>query len=204
MSKGREYDTVVVERKFVDRLINDSASIKSVPEYLEEAKALYVAVTRPRTNLFINSLATTDVSFKKIKTGRKRWVRGDGSNLKRIEIRALSDVDIDSFNDLDIQDYIIRNVREGDEIKLVMDPNARSITYDIVHTSEKGDRVIGQASVEFIEDLDAIITPYNSPWPRRITDLYVSGIHSQISSDFSKVWCWVDFCGLGTAHTDIY
>ena len=203
-AKGREYDTVVVERKFVDRLINDSKSIKSVQEYLEEAKTLYVAVTRPKTNLFVNSLATTDVSFKKIKTGRKRWVRGDGSNLKRLEIRAISDVDIDSFNNLDIQDYIIRNVREGDEVKLVMDSNARSVAYNIVHMTENGDRIIGRTSSDFIEDVEAIIAPYDSPWPKWINDLYVSGIHSQISGDFRKVWCWVDFFGLGTAHTGIY
>lgn len=203
-SKGREYDNVIVEQKFVQRLINESTSFKSVPEYLEEAKTLYVAVTRPKTQLYFNSLASTDVSIKKIKTGRKRWVRGDGSNLKRVEIRALSDADIQKFNNTDIQEYIFENVSEGDEIKLILDNNSESVSYNIVHTSEKGDRVIGKVSSEFIEDIDAIITPYNSPWPRRFTDLYVSGIHSNISSTFDEVWCWVDFCGLGTAHNDVY
>lgn len=203
-SKGREYDKVIVEQKFVNRLVNESTSIKSVPEYIEEAKTLYVAVTRPRTRLYFNSLASTDVSLKKIRTGRKRWVRGDGKNLKRIEIRALSDADIDSFNTNDIQEYIIKNVREGDEIKLVMDNNANSIRYNIVHTSDNGDRIIGRTTTEFIDDVDSIIAPYNSPWPRRIVDLYVSGIHSQISNDYKSVWCWIDFCGLGTAYTDVY
>ena len=203
-SKGREYDNVIVEQKFVNRLINESTLFKSVPEYLEEAKILYVAVTRPKTKLYFNSLASTDVSFKKIKTGRKRWVRGDGSNLKRVEIRALSDADIQTFNNIDIQEYIFENVSEGDDVKLVLDSNSQSVSYNIVHTSEKGDRVIGKVSSEFIEDIDAIITPYNSPWPRRFTDLYVSGIHSNISNTFDKVWCWVDFCGLGAAHNDVY
>lgn len=203
-SKGREYDNVIVEQKFINKLINESKTFKSVPEYLEEAKTLYVAVTRPRTELFFNSLASIDVSFKKIKTGRKRWVRGDGSNLKRVEVRALTDADIDSFNNADIQKYIIENVSEGDEIELIMDANARSVSYNVVHISEKGNRIIGKVTSEFIEDIDAIITPYKSPWPRRITDLYVSGIHSNISSEFDKVWCWVDFCGLGIAHSDVY
>lgn len=203
-SKGREYDTVVVERKFVNRLINDSTSIKSVPQYLEEAKTLYVAVTRPRTTLYFNNLASSNVSLKKIKTGRKRWVRGDGSNLARIEIRALSDADIISFNTLDIQNYILYYVSEGDEINLVLNSNARSLSYDIVHLGELGERKIGNATVELIEDIEAIITPYGSPWPKRITDLYVSGIHSQIASDYQSVWCWVDFCGLGTALNDAY
>lgn len=203
-SKGREYDTVVVERKFVNRLINESTTIKSVPQYLEEAKTLYVAVTRPRTQLYFNSLATTDVSLKKIRTGRKRWVRGDGNNLKRIEIRALSDADIMSFNKPDLQRYIVKNISEGDEINLVMCPNTRTVSYDIYHLSDDGERKIGETTVDLIEDIDTIITPYNSPWPKRIKDLYVSGIHSWISSDFRSVWCWVDFCGLGTAITDAY
>lgn len=204
-SKGREYDTVVVEKNFVNRLTKESTSIKLTSEYLEEAKILYVAVTRPRTKLYINSLAAADVSLIKIsKTGRKRWVRGDGCNLKRIEIRALSDADISSYKAVDLQEYIINNITEGDDIKLLLDTNSRSVTYNIVHISENGDRVIGKTTEEFIADVDAIISPYNSPWPKRITDLYVSGIYSQISNDFSEVWCWVDFCGLGTAYTDVY
>lgn len=203
-SKGREYDTVVVERKFVDRLIRESTSFKSVPLYLEEAKTLYVAVTRPRTKLYFNSLATADVSFKKIRTGRKRWVRGDGQYLKLIEIRAVSDADILSFDTLDIQNYIINNVSDGDEINLVMNTKAGNIIYDIVHVADNGERRIGKTTDEFIEDIDAIISPYDSPWPKRITDLYVSGIHSQISPDYNSVWCWVDFCGLGNALSDVY
>ena len=203
-SKGREYDAVVLEQKFINRLVNDSKSFKSVPQYIEEAKTLYVALTRPRTKLFINSLATTDVSLKRIKTGRKRWVRGDGRYLKRIEIRALSDADIMSFNTPDIQKYIQNNVIEGDEINLVMTNSSRNITYNIVHLSGKGERVIGVSSIELIEDIDAITSPYNSPWPKRITDIYVSGIHTQISSDFKSAWCWVDFCGLGMAFSDSY
>ena len=204
-SKGREYDIVVVEQKFVDRLANDSTRMKDSTEYLEEAKTLYVAITRPKAKLYFNSLAATDVSLKKIsKTGRKRWVRGDGHNLKRIEIRALSDADINSYKATDLQEYIVNNISEGDDIKLVLDTNARSVTYNIVHIAENGERIIGKTTEEFIDDVDAIISPYNSPWPKRITDLYVSGIYSQVSDDFSEVWCWVDFCGLGTAYTDIY
>lgn len=203
-SKGREYDTVIVERKFVNRLINQSTSFKSVPFYLEEAKTLYVAVTRPRKKLYFNSLATADVSFKKIRTGRKRWVRGDGQYLKLIEIRAISDADIFSFNTPDIQNYIINNVFDGDEINLVMNANTSTITYDVVHVSENGEKRIGKTTEELTEDIDAIISPYESPWPKRITDLYVSGIHSQISPDFNSVWCWVDFCGLGNALSGAY
>ncbi|WP_026528259.1 UvrD-helicase domain-containing protein [Butyrivibrio sp. VCD2006] len=204
-SKGREYDTVVVETKFLNRLINESASIKSVQQYVQEAKTMYVAVTRPRTNLFFNSLAGTNVSLKKIKsTGRKRWVRGDGSNLKTIEVRAMSDADVDSYNTPDIQEYIIKNVKEGDEIKLVLDRYSSSAMYNVVHVSVRGERVIGRVTDDFVEDVDAIITPYGSPWPRRITDLFVSGVHTQISQDYKQAWCWVDFCGLGSGHTDIY
>ena len=70
--------------------------------------------------------------------------------------------------------------------------------------ADNGERRIGKTTDEFIEDIDAIISPYDSPWPKRITDLYVSGIHSQISPDYNSVWCWVDFCGLGNALSDVY
>ena len=204
-SKGREYDTVILEKKFVKKLVNDSKRIKSVPQYLEEAKTLYVAVTRPRTKLYCNSLATTDVSLHRIKkTGRKRWVRGDGMYLKRIEIRALSDASVMSFARVDIQRYVIKNVHEGDEINLVINTQSMNISYDIVHLADDGEHVIGKSSEELVDDIDSIITPYNSPWPKRITDLFVSGIHSQISPDFKSVWCWVDFCGLGETVTDAY
>lgn len=203
-SKGREYDSVIVEQKFVKRMVKDSTSEKSDDKYLEEAKTLYVAVTRPRKKLYFNNLAVTNVSLKRIKTGRKRWVRGDGKNLKRIEIRACSDADINSYNKTDLQEYIIENVMVGDEIKLAFENDDNSATYNIVHVSNVGERIVGRTTADFIEDVDAIISPYGSPWPRRITDLYVSGIHSRIAKDFNSVWCWIDFCGLGTTHTDIY
>lgn len=203
-SKGREYDTVILEQKFINRLINESKSIKSVPEYIQEAKTLYVAITRPRTNLYINSLATTDVALKRISTGRKRWARGDGSNLKILEVRALTDADIFSFDTVDIQKYIIDNVFVGDEIKLVMDNNSMIVAYDIIHISQNGERKIGRVTNEFIDDVDAIISPYESPWPKRISDIYVSGIHSQISNNREHVWCWIDFCGLGQCQSESY
>ena len=64
--------------------------------------------------------------------------------------------------------------------------------------------VSGTTTIDFVNDVDAIISPYESPWPKRITDIYVSGIHSQISSDCRHTWCWIDFCGLGLCHTESY
>ena len=207
-AKGREYGTVVVEKNFVNRLLRELSDKRDkkrdTKEYLEEAKVLYVAVTRPRSRLYFNKLASVDVTLKMIKTGRKRWARGDGRNLKFIEIRALSDADIRSFNSIDIQNYIIENVNEGDEINLVMNNKTMTVSYDIVHVSGIGERIIGKSTTELIDDIDEIITPYDSPWPKRITELYVSGIYSEIDSDFQSVWCWVDFCGLGIASSDVY
>lgn len=203
-AKGREYNTVILEKSFVDRLINDTLFSKGEKTYLQEAKVLYVAVTRPREHLYFNKLASADVSLTKVKTGRKRWVRGDGRNLKTIEIRALTDADIESFKDVDVQRYIVENVNDGDEIALVMDNRSMTVGYNIVHISEKGERIIGRATDDLIEDIDAIITPYNSPWPKRISDLYVSGVHSYIANNCENVWCWVDFCGLGLAHNGAY
>lgn len=203
-AKGREYDTVLLEKKFVNRLIRESKSIRSTNDYLGEAKTLYVAITRPKTNIYFNNLASNDVKLKYIRTGRKRWVSGDGRNLKHIEVRGLSDVDVLSYNTPDIQKYVLKNISEGDEINLVMNNKNGIITYDVVHVSENGERKIAETTVELVDDIEAIITPYGSPWPKRILDLYVSGIYTQISKEFDNAWCWVDFCGLGLANSDYY
>ncbi|CBK74200.1 Superfamily I DNA and RNA helicases [Butyrivibrio fibrisolvens 16/4] len=203
-AKGREYDTVVLEKKFVNRMINESKTFISPTAYLEEAKMLYVAMTRPRTKLYFNDLAAMNVSLHKIRSGNKRWARGDGSNLVTIEVRAQSDVNPETYDNEYIQEYICNNVSIGDEIRVLLDNTGDYLTYNIFHVSEAGEKLIGEMNVDFIDDIDYIITPYDSPWPRRITDLYVSGIHSKISPDFKHTWCWVDFCGLGKASNDVY
>ena len=88
--------------------------------------------------------------------------------------------------------------------KLSINTRGLSVSYDIIHVGELGERVIGSVTDDFVEDIDAIISPHGSPWPKSITDLYVSGVRSYISNDYKSVWCWVDFCGLGNSHTDVY
>jgi superfamily I DNA/RNA helicase len=195
-AKGREYDTVVLERKFVKRLIDKQ-------ENIGEYKTLYVGITRPKKKLLFASLATVNVSLREIyKTGRKRWIRGDWPYLKKIEIRGISDVEVLSFNEESIQRYIASKVKIGDEIEL-RKSSAEKANYDIYHMHNGIGTRIGNVSKELLEDIDATISPYKSPWPIVISELYVSGIHTEISMN-NDVWCWADFCGLGTCEYDVY
>ena len=149
------------------------------------------------------SLATVNVSLREIfKTGRKRWVRGEWPYLRKIEIRGISDVEVSSFAYETIQEYISTMVEIGDEIELRIITN-QAVNYDIYHIKNGIATKVGKVSKELLEDIEATISPYNSPWPVVISDLYVSGIHTEISMD-NQVWCWSDFCGLGTCEYDVY
>ena len=131
-----------------------------------------------------------------------RWIRGDWPYLKKIEIRGISDVEVLSFNEESIQRYIASKVKIGDEIEL-RKSSAEKANYDIYHMHNGIGTRIGNVSKELLEDIDATISPYKSPWPIVISELYASGIHTEISMN-NDVWCWADFCGLGTCEYDVY
>ena len=72
--------------------------------------------------------------------------------------------------------------------------------------TDKEERIIGRLTTEFIDDLEAIIQPESyADWPSVIEELYVTGVFTHYDTENrNKVWCWVDFCGLGHAYYDTY
>lgn len=203
-AKGREYQSVIVENAFINSLTGNKK--KEISEY----KTLYVAVTRPKSRLFAASMIRNDMRLYTIfATGRKRWLIQIGSELKFIEVRGNTDIDIASFvkgNAKEIQKYITNEIQVGDEIKLVKSKATENLFYSIVHISDKGENKIGVSTSAFIEDLEAIIQPEEFvQWPSYIDELYITGLFTHYSEeDENNVWCWVDFCGLGHIYYDIY
>lgn len=203
-AKGREYQTVVVNKRFINRL-------KSQEDDLGEFKTLYVAVTRPKENLYKAGLIVANLKiFDFFATGRKRWINRDArymsTSIHFIEIRANTDADTDSFNSPRNQNYIVREVNPGDEIRLKREKFNGDIGYSIVHAGKTQERIIGRCTSAFIEDFAIFSgTQEYAEYPAVIDELYVTDVFTHIDySDSTKVWCWVDFCGLGHTRYDVY
>ena len=201
-AKGREYQTVVLENAFVSSLVNRNKDIG-------EFKTLYVGITRPKQHLYFASLIKNEMRLYSIfATGRKRWLKQIGKEIKFIEIRNNPDIDLKSYIDLgdSNQKYIITNVHMGDEIRIVKSHPSEIFEYRIVHVADEKEKVIGKLTQAFINDLEAIIQPETyADWPAVIEELYVTGVFTHYDTEtINKVWCWVDFCGLGHVYYDTY
>ena len=210
-AKGREYNSVMVEERFIEGLIRRK---KDIGEY----KTLYVAVTRPKTNLYSANMVSGDGVrvFSIWSTGRKRWVKFLNNELKYMEVRGNTDIDIESFNRLGprIQNYIGNNIQVGDEIILRKSKANELFRYDIVHVKDEIGTVIGCCTSMLEEDLEVLIRSDDYyQWPYEIRELYVSDVYTNISEAFlsddtvlssGNVWNWVDFCGLGHLVYDVY
>lgn len=201
-AKGREYQTVVIESAFVNSLIKKTKDIG-------EFKVLYVGITRPKEHLYFASLIKNEMRLYTIfASDRKRWLKQTGRQLKFIEIRNTPDIDVRSFIDLgnNNQDYIIRNVHVSDEIKVVKSRPTETLEYRVVHVTDEREHIIGKLAPAFIDDLEAIIQPVSyADWPSVIEELYVTGVFTHYETgNRNRVWCWVDFCGLGHVYYDTY
>lgn len=222
-SKGREYDCVVLDSRFVERLANgDGDTYQQGKQFRDksyrmvEYKALYVAITRARKRLRFASLVRHKCGCYPIyKTGRKRWMNMQNRIPNLFEVRANTDLDVNSCRDNETQRYLVRNVRNGDEIRLDREIRGDTFQYRVMHVTDDGEKKIGLVSSALLEDLAAMThverddgTRDMTVLPSSINDLYVTGIYTQyeIAEDTGrmKVWVWADFCGLGHMTYDIY
>lgn len=203
-AKGREYNSVIVDEHFIKGLISGRKSD------IGEFKTLYVAVTRPKQNLYAAHLINSDIRVWTVyKTGSKRWVKFTDRVLKYMEVRS-SDINIESFNQLgkEIQNYIITNVFSGDEIILRKSKANEFLRYNIIHVKDGAEQVIGDVKDLFLNDLEAMIETNDScQWPAEIRELYVTDVFTQIDQEKVSngyLWNWVDFCGIGRLIYDVY
>lgn len=207
-AKGREYEAVVVESGFMDRLTSNRK--QDIGEY----KTLYVAITRPKKGLYCSHMVSSDMRIYTIfATGRKRWLKFVNKQPKYMEIQTNVDIDIESYNKLGegVQKYIAEHVSCGDEIILRKSKANEILRYDIVHVKDGVSSTIGRMTRQFEDDIEALIqTDDHCQWPYEIRELYVTDVFSQINDNVSEhdmssvTWNWVEFCGMGRMVYDVY
>ena len=190
--KGREFDTVLVE--------NDIFEEEEKP--LEEHKVCYVALTRPKTEIF---RVDAKADFMRIdKDGDRRcfmakFVGYNKQRLTNFEVGVSTDVDLRSFVRIDgVQEYIRNNfdALEGKSIVLMKDKYDADYTrYKII--VEADGKLVGYTSRDFFESLTrALRSVYHLPstkslyynvYPDRFSDIYVEDIISVVEqSDGSE------------------
>ena len=201
-AKGSEFDRVIL----VDSEIEADNSSS------EEARVRYVALTRPKNQLV--TMKKNQTFFKKSSSGRVVRVGihnyGKANQYCRNIVLGLSgDIDCNSFASgdfesiIDLQEYIITNVKMYDEITVVL--SSENDRYDVVHNGRIIGKLSAGMSAEIKRGLEA--TDYKYNMPSYLTELYVSGITTEILKKFdstipeeyqkSKICFGIQITGLG-------
>ncbi|MFJ7296862.1 UvrD-helicase domain-containing protein [Streptomyces collinus] len=189
-AKGLEYDRVLLLSPPSITELRKAHEDLDVPA---EARALYVAMTRAREDLYHVTGPDTSRIRRHRPTGR--WYLGGWKKHERYGVQVLpGDVHREgppgSYNaDLpavETQTYLLEQVRPGDAVALRLRHSlpagpGQSPPYDLVHR----DRVIGEASERFRRDLYAvemISRSWDVTWPRQIVGLRVDMLETVAGS----------------------
>ena len=127
------------------------------------------------------------MSGRVIETGLHNIYKALNRYCKCIAVGLTGDIDVTSFvsgnfdSILDLQQYIIENVKLYDELSAKRSPVTGR--YEIYH---KG-RCIGSLSKEMIAEIDIGVrsTDYKYNLPKELENLYVSGITTEILKQFN-------------------
>lgn len=176
-AKGSEFNKVI--------LIESDIELSS--ESAEEARIRYVALTRPKTK-FIAMNKERKKYFKRIISGRvieTKWHKHN-KYCKYITVGFTGDIDNNSFvsgnfdSVLDLQEYIINNIKLYDE--LYAKRTADSEIYNIYHQ----EHCIGTLSKKMIDEIRMGVesTDYKRNLPGKLNKFYVSGITTEILKKF--------------------
>ncbi|WP_419879657.1 UvrD-helicase domain-containing protein [Brevibacillus centrosporus] len=189
-AKGREYDEVILlDNDLVDRSRWNRAS--------DEVRTYYVAMTRPKENLY---LAHLDQGFQR--KVRDRWIYTRFNKAKKkpyvtsIEIGMEKDVDISSFVDVTLhgsdeavlknQRYICEFVRPGDPVILVRSQENSSgyVKYNIVHDGNRVGSMSGYFSDDLFQSLKEVQNFYSKEnhefYPLEINGIYIDDVCSYV------------------------
>ncbi len=181
-AKGSEFDRVILIESY----------IKPSPDSAEEARVRYVALTRPKTQFITmkknSKYFKRTMSGRVIETGLYNVYKTSDRYCKCITVGLTGDIDNNSFvagefnTILDLQEYIIHNIRLYDKLTAKRSPTTK--LYEIFHK----DRYIGCFSQKIVDELEAGIrlTDYKKNLPDRLENLYVSGITTEILKQFSE------------------
>ncbi|MET7490821.1 UvrD-helicase domain-containing protein [Streptomyces sp900116325] len=192
-AKGLEFDRVIVVEPA------STAELRKQHTHIDpaaEARALYVAMTRPRDDLFRIEAPPTALIRRDRTTGR--WYAGGWKTYQRFGISA-SGQDVcrehppgtDGFVDDagTLQDYLASSVSPGDELLLRLQHELtaaadQSPPYTVFHR----DRPVGVVSEQFRRDLHTslkISRTWDISWPEEITGFRVDCLESVAGSTAS-------------------
>ena len=157
----------------------------------EEARIQYVALTRPKMQFETMGKTTRyfmrTMSGRVIETGFHNIYKKINRYCKCIAVGLTGDIDVASFvsgdfdSTLDLQQYIIENIKLYD--KLSAERSQITGLYEIYHN----ERCIGTLSNEMTAEIDTGIrsTDYKYRLPKRLENIYVSGITTEILKQFN-------------------
>ncbi|GAA2600938.1 MULTISPECIES: UvrD-helicase domain-containing protein [Streptomyces] len=189
-AKGLEYDRVLLLSPL------PVAELQRVHPDLDvsaEARALYVAMTRTREDMY--HLTGPDISRVRRHRPTGRWYLGGWRKYERYGIQALPgdthretppvphDADTSAA---ETQSYLLEHVRPGDAVTFrrrhpfPAGPD-QSPPYDLVHR----DRIVGEASERFRRDLHAVemvSRSWDVTWPAEILGLRVDTLETVAGS----------------------
>lgn len=180
-AKGSEFDKVILIKSAFD------TSSKNA----EEARIQYVALTRPKMQFETMGKTTRyfmrTMSGRVIETGFHNIYKTINRYCKCIAVGLTGDIDVASFvsgdfdSTLDLQQYIIENIKLYD--KLSAERSQITGLYEIYHN----ERCIGTLSNEMTAEIDTGIrsTDYKYRLPKRLENIYVSGITTEILKQFN-------------------
>lgn len=189
-SKGLEFDRVVLLNPPAMTELRRRTAELDVPA---EARALYVAMTRAREDLYRLAAPDTATVIRHKPTGR--WYRGVPNPSHRwrrdgVEVRA---GDVDTLEPADApvdapaaQAYLLERVRPGDAVTFRLRDDLptgpeQSPRYALLH----GDREIGDASEAFRSHLHSVLkvgTNWEIRWPVEVSGLRIDCLESVAGS----------------------
>ncbi|KUJ36162.1 DNA helicase [Streptomyces sp. NRRL F-5122] len=217
-AKGLEFDRVLVIEPPALAAPRRVAKKKYDYDPAAEARLLYVAMTRPRDDLYRLEAPSTWLYRKERRLDR--WYLGGRSTWARNGLEALgADVCHDAppgtlgvdEDPVRLQEYLRAAVRAGDAVQLRLlhqlpAGEDQSPPYAVLHDG----RPIGQVSEQFRRDLCRLLRrsgdSLDHPWPARVTGLRVDCIESVAGSTAATeraglgshgVWLAVRVCGMG-------
>ncbi|MGZ3099379.1 UvrD-helicase domain-containing protein [Streptomyces sp. H72] len=189
-AKGLEYDRVLL---LTPPSIAELQKVHGDVDVPAEARALYVAMTRAREDLYHVTGPDTARIRRHRPTGR--WYVGGWKNYERYGIQAVpGDVHGDEppgshdaeGSAVETQTYLLEQVRRGDAVTLrrrlpfPAGPN-QSPPYDLIHRG----RIVGEASERFRRDLHAVemvSRSWDVAWPVEICGLRVDTLETVAGS----------------------
>ncbi|MFF7183780.1 UvrD-helicase domain-containing protein [Streptomyces sp. NPDC008222] len=189
-AKGLEYDRVLLLTPSSVAQLRKAHADLDVPA---EARALYVAMTRAREDLYHVTGPDTSRIRRHRSTGR--WYLGGWKKYERYGIQVVAgdvhrenppgspDTDMDAA---ETQTYLLEHVRPGDAVTLQMRHHFppgpdQSPPYDLLHRG----RTVGEASERLRRDLYAvemISRSWDVTWPTEIVGLRVDTLETVAGS----------------------